>query len=279
MENLALTRYLFSYIEVRHTLFVCILEKKYEEALYWGYELYYSGYKDCTYEYLLKIYNELFIKRERMEERLIDEYNKWKRENELDEILGTIIINLCNDEYDISKFTEKYLTIKCKKKEDNRVNDSKLFILLGKKDIEKYKTLYLKGKMRNVLKNVYKYELRSEYNDVFETEKIDINERREAICMNWEVYAYRTPYWRSLIDEYKGRIVENKIVFENDDYLEEFYEKYYLDMDEQGSSIQNIALGINNKKSRTIKEFIKDFNGVMTKKKKKISTIIKTEED
>jgi len=278
MEDLALTRYLFSYIEVRHTLFVCILEKNYEEALYWGYELYYSGYKDCTYEYLLKIYNELFIKRERMEERLIDEYNKWKRDNELDEILGTIIINLCNEEYDISIFTEKYLTIKCKKKED-RVNDSKLFILLGKKDIEKYKTLYLKGKMRDVLKNVYKYELKTEYNDVFEADKLDINERKGAICMNWEVYAYRTPYWRDLIDEYKGNIVENKIVFENDDYLEEFYEKYYLDMDEQGSSIQNIALGINNKKKKTVKEFITDFNGVMTIKKKKSTISIKTEDN
>ena len=279
MEKLALTRYLFSYIEVRQTLFVCILEKNYEEALYWGYELYHSGYKECTFEYLFMMYNKVFIKRERMEERLIGEYNKWKMDNELDETLGTIIINVCNEKYDISRFTEVYLTIKCKKKEEDDKN-SNLFILMGRKEIKKYETLYLEGRMRDVLKNVYKYELRSEYNDVFETEKLDMNERREAICMNWEVYAYRTPYWRRLIDEYKGSIVDNKIVFENDDYLEEFYEKYYLDMDEQGSSIQNIALGINNKKRRTIKDFIKDFNGVMTiKKKKNSSTIIKTEDN
>lgn len=268
MESLALTRYLFSFIEVRQTLFVCILEKKYEEALYWGYELYHSGYKECTFEYLFMMYNKVFIKREKMEERLIDEYNKWKKDNVLDEALGTVIINLCNEEYDISKFTEEFFTIKCKLKEEGK-NDSELFVLLGKKDIEKYKTLYLKGKMRKVLKEVYKYELKTEYNDVFETEAVDIDERKRELFTNWEAYAYKTPYWRDLIDEYKGKIVENKIVFENDDYLEEFYEKYYLDMDEQSKEIQNIALGINSKDKKTIKDFITDFNGIMTLKKKK----------
>ena len=46
-------------------------------------------------------------------------------------------------------------------------------------------------------------------------------------------------------------------------------EKYYLDMDEQPGEIQEIALGINGIDKKTLKEFIVNYNGILSTKKLK----------
>ena len=48
-----LTRYLYFKDDVLCSLFFSILNKEKDEALFWAYELYYSGYEEETVEYLL----------------------------------------------------------------------------------------------------------------------------------------------------------------------------------------------------------------------------------
>ena len=52
-----LTRYLYSRIEVKQSLFVSLLQRDVEQALFWGYELYYSGFQEETFEFVLDIYD------------------------------------------------------------------------------------------------------------------------------------------------------------------------------------------------------------------------------
>ena len=273
MDDLILTRYLYSYIEVKGSLFLSILDRKIDEALHWAYELYWSGYTDETIDYLFEVYNIMYEKEERMERRLIEEYNKWKVDNTKHEVLGTILINICHQKYKISKFIETFFQIKCEDKDEEK-KSNKLFIVLNMSNVKKHETLYDYGKRDKILKLVYKYKLRTEYSEVFENPKMDMETRKNELRMNWETYAYRCPYWKEAIDEYNGRIEDNKIKFDNDDNLEEFYEKYYLDMDEQPGEIQDIALGINGIKKKSMKEFIENYNGILsTKKVKKKITI------
>ena len=70
MEELILTRYLFSYSEVKQTLFVEILDGNVGAALYWGYELYWSGYDDETFEWLLNTYDLMFEANEEFKNRI-----------------------------------------------------------------------------------------------------------------------------------------------------------------------------------------------------------------
>ena len=268
MDILILTRYLYSFIDVRQSLFLNILDGNHEEALYWAYELYWSGFTGCTFEHLLETYDMMFIEDEMIKERMRGEYNKWRLDNSLYENLGTIVINLCFQSYRISKFVDKFFKIKCNDMSNCR-ESSNLYININKKDVEKYSINYDDEKRYKILRMEYKYNLRTEYSKIFQLTEIDIVERKEELVSNWEYYAYKCPYWREAIDKYEGVIDNNKIVFKSDDNHENFYEKYGLEIDEQSLKIIDIALGITVGGQKTMKEFIQKYNGRLLIKKKK----------
>ena len=67
----------------------------------------------------------------------------------------------------------------------------------------------------------------------------------------WETYAYNTPCWKKRFIEYNGGFDDrNKIIFDNDDNLENFYEKYGYEPDEQTSEIQDMSIGYIDKISK-----------------------------
>lgn len=268
MDKLILTRYLYSFIDVRQSLFLNILDGNHEEALYWAYELYWSGFAGCTFEHLLETYDMMFITDEMIKERIRGEYNKWRLDNSLYENLGTIVINLCFQSYRISKFVDKFFKIKCNDTSNGR-ESSNLYININKKDVEKYSINYDDEKRYKILGMEYKYNLRTEYSKIFQLTEIDIVERKEELVSNWEYYAYKCPYWREAIDKYEGVIDNNKIVFKSDDNHENFYEKYGLEIDEQSLKIIDIALGITVGGQKTMKEFIQKYNGRLLIKKKR----------
>ena len=60
LAPLTFTRYLYPKELVMQSLFLSILDKKTDEALFWGYELYYSGFDNIVYEYLFQIYHIIY---------------------------------------------------------------------------------------------------------------------------------------------------------------------------------------------------------------------------
>ena len=59
-RTIVLSRYLYSIIDVKQSLFLSILEHNIEQAMFWGYELYFSGLQEETFDYLLDISRILF---------------------------------------------------------------------------------------------------------------------------------------------------------------------------------------------------------------------------
>lgn len=62
---------------------------------------------------------------------------------------------------------------------------------------------------------------------------------QKEINLNWEYNAYMCPLWKERMDKYECYVEDEKIKFKNDDMLEEFYEEYNLEPDEQSYECQN----------------------------------------
>ena len=62
---------------------------------------------------------------------------------------------------------------------------------------------------------------------------------------HWEYYAYHSPIWKERFDQYNITIDDDsrKITFDDDDELEDFYEQYGYEPDEQSSETQNKLFG------------------------------------
>jgi hypothetical protein len=58
-DNLVFTRYLYIKDEVKTALLISILNKS-DDAIFWAYELYYSGYKNELYSFIWQIYYDFF---------------------------------------------------------------------------------------------------------------------------------------------------------------------------------------------------------------------------
>lgn len=66
---------------------------------------------------------------------------------------------------------------------------------------------------------------------------------KDECCYRWEYYCQTTPYWKRIFDKYNIKFDEFKnILFESDDLLEEFYDNYGLDFDEQSIETQEKSI-------------------------------------
>jgi hypothetical protein len=58
-----------------------------------------------------------------------------------------------------------------------------------------------------------------------------------SILNNWLMYSYETPIWRQRIHRHGGKIEHQHVVFSTDEQLEQFYEQYGYELDEQSNDI------------------------------------------
>ena len=101
----------------------------------------------------------------------------------------------------------------------------------------------------NTLKEKRLYSV-AQYIGSFDILRNNIDNFQDNILANWEYYTRYTPCWIERFRLFKASFLENgKIVFENDDLLEEFYESYGYELDEQSKIIQNQSIETIYKKS------------------------------
>lgn len=110
-NDLILTRYLYIKDEVRIALLVSLLNKS-ETALYWAYELYYSGFVCELVELIWKIYYDFYATlNPEFEERLTELFNRTISNTEC--IVATVIYELLtkdfnNDIFNIRNICEQF---------------------------------------------------------------------------------------------------------------------------------------------------------------------------
>lgn len=254
--TLIFTRYLYSKEDVFHSLFISVLDKKPEEALFWGYELYFSGFQHDVIEYVMRIFRELSFHVSHCFVRKINElYQQWMVDNNLHHILATMLWNLSINPYNISQFVLAYFEISLSNKHVG--SPSKLFIRFSDSDISKYKNLIHDSPYR-LFRTATIYPAHKHISVLFLTTDIDF---RQQYINNWLYHASFSPLWRERIQDFHGIIdhVSQNVVFPDDDCFDNFYSLYGYDTEEQPLEVQRKSLGIGNETQMTIQDFIEKY--------------------
>ena len=97
-SDLVFTRYLYIKEEVRIALLVSILNKS-DDAIFWGYELYYSGFKDEFFNLIWKIYYDFFATlNPAFEVYLLKKHKEWLNTNgETDDSQDKLVSSIIQD--------------------------------------------------------------------------------------------------------------------------------------------------------------------------------------
>jgi len=121
MENFQFTRYLYEKDEVKITLLMSLLNKS-DEALFWAYELFYSGFKDELINWIWSIYYDFYYsKNASFEKYLSNKLIKLTDETKVtdetkatetddDKLIALIINNLLIRPFSIDVFILKKIT-------------------------------------------------------------------------------------------------------------------------------------------------------------------------
>jgi hypothetical protein len=243
------TRYLYYKPNVVGSLFISIFANNAEEAIFWGYELYYSGFENDLLEYLLYISEnplvqcktngllEPFIKSKQYFSTvkfIRKKYNEFitlpKTDQTRDCIIGTIIRNLTLCQTNTTSKTIR--------------------IIYKDKDIIKYREPIVAIKPYLFLSLNCIYPVRTNTGSLiipkqFIENDYNYNEILENWRTGWEYHSAKSPFWWNIFELFSGSLNhQNKTIeFKNEDCEERFYEKYGYEPDEQSEEIRIKCLG------------------------------------
>lgn len=126
-EGIIFTRYLYLKDEVEVVLLISLLNKR-ENALFWAYELYYSGFEEELFTYLFQIYYDFYyVLNPGFQEYFIKKYKEWQKyknsESENKDIIVSLIVqNLLSRQHN----TDIY-TLRTSENENENENENKHF--------------------------------------------------------------------------------------------------------------------------------------------------------
>ena len=300
-----LTRNLYNKSNVEYSLFLSLLKRDSKEALFWGYEMYFSGFKReliiKLWEYYYLLYAAFHVN---LEKFLQKKTKEWLENQTNNLIVGTIIVNLStrepcidfyymynkelaypdviekeiktinNDEIKVLEdFVIKYNCYKEKGKNLMEITKETFEnIKLLKKDIKKmaiisrmFSGLFLLDNENRCDKKLYinltKDDIREYLTKPFVEDncwKLPEMECKYQLCLrpnekefeinqydNWLDKTIKCPIWEKRIKKYQGYYSEekDKIVFENEDNEQEFYNWYNFEPDEQKKEVYEKWLG------------------------------------
>jgi len=257
--HVVLTRYLYIKQEVIISLTIAILEKNRGEALFWGYELYWSGFQEETFEYLMSVFTEMFESlNPRLKRFLQKQIDSWKQDPNTHWILGTIIRNLSDKS---RKFQVDTFALQLSPKMDSTIKDHQFYIELSNDDITQYDTVESSDSdsPRFILGKVCRFSTKKQYNEIFGTGHKDVSNKEilDASTMKWDYYASFSPIWKERIEDHNGKIddVVKRIIFDNDDDQEEFYDRYGYEPDEQHTDLLSKITHVNPVVQVSLREF------------------------
>ena len=217
------TRYLYEFHQVTYSLGLTILEKKREDALFWAYELYHSGFKEELWQYIMQLYLEYYHEyNPKFKTRLDKFYAEW-HETGNDCLIGTVVgtMSILNSG-EVGEIPNRQ------------------FIIIYKED--RHKTVPVTQPVRTYLKKVSLFAVHPESKSMAQNiDGVSVESIRDAyLGQKWIYFCSKTPLWEFRLKEGRGQIVNEDIVFENDDLLEDFYDRWGFEPDEQSMEMHKI---------------------------------------
>jgi len=218
-----LTRYLYCKESVAHSLECAIENSQTEEALFWAYELYRSGFQTELMQLLFSIYDNHYNKFSHLRKCLQKKYEKWKNDYKTYATFPATMV--------------KNMILRNKMK----TNSAKVLIIECKEcDITAFQTKDIPvGKPYKYMQICCKYGVKS---DQMPTENLFHRLKSQT---EWLYYASFSPLWNMRLQKYKASVdhLKKDVDFENDDELESFMDKFGFEPEEQTLKIQQFCLG------------------------------------
>jgi hypothetical protein len=242
-----------------------------DQALFWTFELYYSGFEEDTLDYLLGIYESIYKSLHPSLYKYIETMIlKWRTDNDCC-AYGNIVATLSTRTYDLYDFCKTYLYIDGKQQPSSKL---RFIVSLRETDIEKYKNDISTEHIYRILQKQCKYQTRNEFNKIFNTNLPEHAVLFKLYNYRWLYYAYRSPLWKTRIDKYNGIVNVNncKVIFDDDDDIENFHKLWGYEPDEQTYATRHNCIGLPNIPYINIKDFCKKFGFHMKIIKKMKST-------
>jgi len=236
-----LTRYLYIKQEVLASLALTLIESNFEEALFWAYELYYSGFQEECLEFIQAIYREWFSeKNPKLGKFLSNQHKKWLSSKD-DHVVGTMVRNIMNREFviQVGGFGEGLFHEIPKNSVKEFAKDTGFYVVMDPSAVEKYNTAE-KGEDELpylVPRRCCLYGTRKYANTAFNCYHKDTSNKDLYLIYrnHWIYYASFSPLWRERILSSKGYINNElkTVTFLNEDDQEEFYDEFGYEPDEQ----------------------------------------------
>ena len=150
------TRYLYNKEEVEIALTTCILEKK-NDAIFWAYELFYSGYQTETFIILWKIYYYFFSTlNPSFEVYFMKTQKEWSKTKTDDCIISVIVNNLLIRSFNLDVFLLHKVNTHLEIEEDEEVKptfntllETRKYLTISKHLLESEITLLLLNTIAN----------------------------------------------------------------------------------------------------------------------------------
>lgn len=154
----------------------------------------------------------------------------------------------------------------------NKKLGKNLYVHVEPEEVVLYETINISVDLvpRKILRLAKIYAIDSyNYLSLFDLKR-ETQDIKKAYYYDWLYYASHSPLWKSRILKHNGVIdAENKKVEFNDDDIEEFYDKYGYEPDEQSREVEN----------RTIQDIIKERNWQTFYKEHNINGVVEIEDD
>jgi hypothetical protein len=256
MNQLIFTRYLYPRINVRESLLLALLDRNTNEALFWAYEYYFSGFEEGAWAYLESIY-ENFYKKENPE--LETKLFALER-NDL--LIGSIVSTLSTRNYQVNTFVKEYFSKKIRQIVHSQ-NKFRFIVSFKDSELDAYRTVLPdKDKPCIYLPSVCKYAIRNNCRELFKTPYSDI---KTELFYQWIFYASRSPIWLSRIEEQGGKVNQEKeqVDFPSDELMEAFYDIWGIEPDEQPKEIVERCIGNSNEVQLSIDNFCEKYGGII----------------
>lgn len=249
-----LTRYLYIIDDVKSSLVIAIIEGNRDEALFWAYELYFSGLK-TEVMWMLELMAQVMYStlNPRLVPFLESKKAEWEK-NKSYSVVGSFIYNMVGRPYDIREFIRIYCKdVECLEYMERMPRGEapappgrQIYIHIEPKDVKKYITVN-HIKPHYLLRTVAKYPVRTNTRGIFEHDHHVYTHRQiqSLYWYNWLYYASVSPIWGERIAKYGGVINHEKhtVDFATYDQDEGFHDKYNLEPDEQPAEVQHMNIG------------------------------------
>lgn len=256
------TRYLYEKREAMHALLVALLKKQMRAALFWVYELYFSGFEQETWDWTQCIYEEFFqTQNPRYERHILSKYQEWT-ETQNPELVGSVVMTLSHRSSSLVLYFERNGVV-IPESETPPITEKFVFLFNFLQD---YATKDLPVKLADVSRFAIPKQATRYLMDNNGLESLTDDAIREAyLGPDWLYYCRETPLWAKRIQEHGGTIdsLNKRVAFPSDDALEAFYDRYALDPDEQSLEIHEKHGIMDSYKLYSLDQFISYYHSTL----------------